>query len=247
MNFVRRSLIPLLLIAILLTSCGGQAAAGEPTQDINATVAVAAQTFAASLFQTQTALAPTITSTAPPTVTPLPTSSPLALPSPIASATQLYLYSTPILPSPTGTFYTVTPNPSTLTYGCNNLALIRDVTIESGTVMNPGTAFTKTWQVANNGTCDWLYLYELVFVSGDRMGGNSRRLSTKVPPKEWRQFSVDLDAPEEPGTYTGYWRLSDGAGHMFGATLAVSVKVKAPTKTPKPPTATPGTPPTTYP
>ena len=66
MNFVRRSLIPLLLITILLTSCGGQAAAGEPTQDINATVAVAAQTFAASLFQTQTALAPTITNTAPP-------------------------------------------------------------------------------------------------------------------------------------------------------------------------------------
>ena len=237
MNFVRRSLIPLLLIAILLTSCGGQTAAGEPTPDINATIAVAAQTFAASLFLTQTALAPTITTTAPPTVTPLPTSSPLALPSPIASATQSVFF----FPSPTitGTFYTTTPNPSTLASGCNNLALVRDVTVESGTVMNPGTEFTKTWQVANTGTCDWLYLYELVFVSGDRMGGNSRRLSTKVPPKEWRQLSVDLDAPEEPGTYTGYWRLSDGAGNMFGATLKVSIVVKSPTKTPKPPTAYP--------
>jgi hypothetical protein len=237
MNFARRSLILSLLSTILLTSCGGQAAAGEPTQDINATIAVAAQTFAASLFQTQTALAPTITNTAPPTVTPLPTSSPLALPSPIASGTQaIFSYASPTI---TGTFYTTTPNPSTLGYGCNNLALVRDVTVESGTIMNPGTEFTKTWQVANTGTCDWLYLYELVFASGDRMGGNSRRLSTRVPPQEWRQLSVDLDAPNEPGTYTGYWRLSDGAGHMFGASLKVSIVVKSPTRTPRPPTAYP--------
>lgn len=235
MNFARRTLIPLLLITILLTSCGGQTA-GEPTQDVEGTVAVAAQTFAASLFQTQTALAPTITNTVPPTVTPLPTSSPLALPSPIASTTQVFFGNTVI---PTGTYYTATPNPSTLAYGCNNLALVRDVTVESGTIMNPETQFTKTWQVANTGTCDWLYLYELVFVSGDRMGGNSRRLSTKVPPKEWKQLSVDLDAPKNPGTYTGYWRLSDGAGHAFGATLKVSIVVKSPTKTPKPPTAYP--------
>lgn len=233
MNFVRRSLIPLLLITLLLTSCGGQAAAGEPTQDVNATVAVAAQTFAASLFQTQTALAPTITNTAPPTVTPLPTSSPLALPSPVASVTQVFFANT-VIPSVTGTFYTTTPNPSTLGYGCNNLSLVRDVTVESGTVMTPGTTFIKTWQVANTGTCDWLYGYELVFVSGDRLGGNDRRLSDKVPPKEWRQFSVELDAPEKPGTYTGTWRLSDGAGHTFGANLTVSIVVKAPTKTPKP-------------
>jgi hypothetical protein len=64
MYFARRSLIPLLLIGILLSSCGGQIAAGEPTPDINATVAAAAETLAAALFQTQTALAPTITNTA---------------------------------------------------------------------------------------------------------------------------------------------------------------------------------------
>jgi next to BRCA1 gene 1 protein len=238
MNFVRRPLIPLLLITILLTSCGGQTAGVEPTQDINATVAVGAQTFAASLFLTQTALAPTITNTVPPTVTPLPTSSPLALPSPLPSATQLF-FSNTVIPTPTGTFYTATPNPSTLGYGCNNLSLIRDVTVESGTIMDPGAEFTKTWQVANTGTCDWLYLYELVFVSGDRMGGNAQRLSAKVPPKEWRQLSVDLDAPNKPGKYTGTWRLSDGAGHTFGASLTVSIVVKTPTKTPTPVTAYP--------
>jgi hypothetical protein len=231
MNFVRRSLIPLLLITILLTSCGGQAA-GEPTQDIDATVAVAAQTFAASIFQTQTALAPTITNTAPPTVTPLPTSSPLALPSPIATSTQFFLVNTEI-PSVTGTFYTLTPNPSTLANGCNNLALIRSYTEPDGPFL-PGQEFTQVWQVSNTGTCDWLYLYQLVFVSGNQMKGSPRRLSDKVPPGEWRKLSVDLDAPNDSGTFTGSWRLSDGAGKMFGATLGVSITVKAPTKTPKP-------------
>src|SRR5262249_47922976 len=161
--FARRSWPLILLIAILLTSCAGQVPA-ESTQDVEGTIAAGAQTFAASFFLTQTAVAPTITNTAPPTVTPLPSPTALTLPSPIASVTQNILFSTPFLPSPTGTFYTATPNPSTLSYGCNNLALIRDVTVPSGTVMTPGAAFTKTWQVANTGTCDWLYLYELVFV-----------------------------------------------------------------------------------
>jgi hypothetical protein len=68
MYFARRSLLPLLLIAIVLTSCGSPAAA-QPTQDVNGTIAAGAQTFAASFFLTQTAVAPTITNTVPPTVT----------------------------------------------------------------------------------------------------------------------------------------------------------------------------------
>jgi hypothetical protein len=228
----RRSLIPLLLAGILLTSCGGQTAAGQPTADVNATVAAGAQTMVAAVFQTQTAGAPTVTNTPLPTPTPVATNTALALPSPLASATQGVIFFAS--PTPTGTFYTQTPNPSSLAYGCLNLSFIRDVTIESGTDVQPDTSFTKTWQVANNGTCEWLYLHELVFVSGDRMSGNSRRLSDRVPPGEWRQLSVDLEAPDNSGTYTGFWRLSDGDGHMYGATLKVSIDVRAPTRTPRP-------------
>src|ERR1044071_2251775 len=123
MYFARRSLIPMLLIGIFLTSCGGQVAA-QPTPDVDGTIAAGAQTFAASFFLTQTAAAPTITNTVPPTVTSLPSPTALALPSPIATVTQSVLFGTPFVPSPTGTFYTATPNPSTLSYGCNNLALI---------------------------------------------------------------------------------------------------------------------------
>ena len=244
MYFARRSLIALLLLGILLTACGGQIAATESTPDVNATIAAGAETLAAALFQTQTAIAPTITNTSPPTVTPLATNTPLALPSPLSTSTQQVLvYSSPV---PTGTFYTLTPSASSLAVGCSNMALVRDVSIPSGTVMTPGQTFTKTWQIANTGTCSWLYSYSLVFGSGERMSGNGYRLSSRinvpVPAGEWRQVSVDLEAPQQNGTYTGTWRLANGDGSVFGAPLGVSIVVKKnpdPTNTPAAPTATP--------
>jgi Ig-like domain from next to BRCA1 gene len=230
MNFARRSLIPLLFIGMLLTSCGGLSS-GSPTPDVDATVAAGAQTLVAAVFLTQTAIAPTATDTPLPSVTPLPTSSPLVLPSLIASATQSFL-GNPVIPTPTGTYYTATPNPSTLASGCNNLAFVQDVTIESGTIVEPGAKFTNTWQVANTGTCDWVYGYRLVYVSGNRMGGSPGKLGKVIAPGKWTQLSVDLHAPDGAGTYTGSWRFSDGSGKMFGATLGVSIVVKSVTKTP---------------
>ena len=228
MYFARRPLISLLLIGIFLASCGGQPAAGEPTPDVNATIAAGAQTLVASVFQTQTAAAPTVTNTSIPTVTAAPTTSPLALPSPLATFTQGVLFFATA--TPTGTFYTPTPNPGTLSYGCNNLLLIDSFT-DPDDPFQPGQVFTQKWQVANIGTCDWLYLYELVYVSGDRMSGNSRRLSKKIEPDKWTTLSVELEAPLKEGTYTASWRFTDGAGHGFGSTLPVSIVVKKPKPT----------------
>src|SRR5512145_1967701 len=101
----RRTLLVILLIGILLASCGGQPAAAEATPDMNLTVAAGAQTMVAAVFQTQTAIAPPATDTAPPTVTSLPTvtaSTPLTLPT--AAATQAILFAAS--PTPTATFYT---------------------------------------------------------------------------------------------------------------------------------------------
>jgi hypothetical protein len=240
----QRSLPILLLIGIFLASCGGQAA-GESTPDVNLTVAAGAETMVAAVFQTQTAVAPTASDTPLPTLTSLPTTTALTLPSPIATATQgVFFFASP---TPTGTFYTQTPSSSSLAVGCSNMALIRDVTIPSGTVVRPGESFTKTWQVANTGTCDWLYGYSLVFASGERMGGSGGRLSGQinvpVPPGEWRQISVGLTAPNTSGTYTATWRIANGEGQMFGASLGVSIVVSrdptsTPTNTPALPTST---------
>jgi hypothetical protein len=232
MYLARRSLISLLLIGIFLASCAGQPPAGEPTPDMNATIAAGAQTMVASVFQTQTAAAPTVTNTALPSVTAAPTTSPIVLSSPIATFTQGVVVFFPTA-TPTGTFYTATPNSSTLAYGCNNLQLIESFTEPEGP-FQPGQSFEQNWQVANNGTCEWLYLYELVYVSGERMSGNSRRLSKKIEPGKWTTLSVELEAPTNGGTYSAAWRFTDGAGHGFGSTLPVSITVKTPTKTPKP-------------
>jgi hypothetical protein len=234
MYFVRRPLITLLLIGILLASCAGQPAPGEPTPDIEATIAAGAQTMAASIFQTQTAAAPTATNTSSPTVTVTagPSSTPLALPSPFASATQGIIFFASA--TPTGTFYTATPNPSTLSYGCNNMLLVQSFTEPAGP-FKPGQEFTQKWQVANTGTCDWLYLYHLAHVSGDRLGGNGGRLSNKIEPGKWTTLSVDLEAPNSAGTYTANWRFAHADGTYFGSVLPVSIKVEKnpdPTKTP---------------
>jgi hypothetical protein len=230
----RRTLTTLLLIGIFLTSCGGQVPT-SPTPDVNAILTAAIGTAAASIFQTQTAIVPpateTFTPTAVPTNTPLTLSTPTALP----VATQPIIFNTfvpsftpvvaPII-SPTGTQKTPTVNPSTLGVGCNNLRLISDETIPAGTVLKPREPFTKTWKVENNGTCDWVYLYHFVFVSGESMGGGPDRLGKVIPPGKWTQISLGLEAPKNEGTYTGTWRFADQDGNPFGSTLTVSIVVR---------------------
>jgi next-to-BRCA1 protein 1 len=130
------------------------------------------------------------------------------------------------VPLATGTQFTATVNPSVLGVGCNNLAFIRDVSYPSGTVVSPGENFNKTWKVMNNGTCDWLYQYSLEFLSANYPEGGSVKLGRVVTVNDWAEISVNIDARKNPGTYTSYWRMSDGAGHMFGATLMVSYVVE---------------------
>jgi len=230
----RRTLITLLLIGLFLTSCGGQIPV-SPTPDVNAILTAAIGTAAASIFQTQTAAAPpptaTFTATAIPTNTALTVSTPTALPLP----TQALIFNTlvpsftpivaPIV-SPTGTLKTPTVNPSTLGVGCNNLRLISDETIPAGTVLKPKEPFTKSWKVENNGTCDWVYLYHFVFVSGESMGGGPERLGKIISPGKWTQISLGLEAPKIEGTYTSTWRFADQDGNPFGSTLTVSIVVR---------------------
>lgn len=228
MNKARKTLFTMLLTATLLASCAGQSVA-SPTPDINAILTESVGTFAAYFFQTQTAMVTPATSTPLNTPTPIASSTPLSLPSPITSSTPIPFFTSIVYPSvtATGTQYTPTANPSSLAYGCNNLRLIRDVTYPSGTEVNPNERFTKTWQVENSGTCDWLSGYRLIPVSGTNLAEDPVRLNNApVPPGEWRQLSVNMTAPDEPGTYTQYWKLSDGTGNTFGALLGVTITVE---------------------
>jgi hypothetical protein len=231
MHSARRTFLAF-LIGLMLASCGGQPPAAS-TPDINAVLTSAIGTVAASFFETQTAIFTPATETFTPTMTPAATSTPLILSTATTAPTQtqLVFVSTPVpnftfVPSPTGTQHTPTVNPTALASGCNNLRLISDVTIPAGTVLKPRETFTKTWQVENNGTCDWVFLHHLTFISGDSMAGEDTRLSKVIPPGKWTQISVDLQAPNGEGTYTGHWRFADPDGNVFGSTLTVSIVVR---------------------
>lgn len=236
MRIVRKTIVILLVLSALLTACGGVATPSQTNLDFVLTEGV--QTMVASYFGTQTALAPPVTATSLPTFPSFETSTPnpLVSPSPIPSATfpfytATFVYHTPTV---TGTVYTPTTNPNALAYGCNNLAFLVDETVPSGTVFKPGEDFTKTWKVANTGTCDWMYQYSLTLISGDSFNAKNKKLGERVPAGHWRSLSIGMGAPKKPGTYTSYWRMTDADGHPFGATLVVSIKVASPTDMPKP-------------
>ena len=223
----RKTLILLLLVGLLIASCAGQSPS-EPTPDVNVILTAGVGTFAAAIFQTQTAIIPPATATPSATQTPTATvATPIPLSSPTASATQLVFVAPLITFTPIVTGTPPTANPSALASGCNNLALIRDENVPAGTVFKPEEQFTKTWKVANTGSCDWVFLYHLVFISGDDVGGRDPvRLGKVIEPGKWTQLSITLRAPKAPGKYTSYWRFADQSGTPFGSTLGVSIEVK---------------------
>jgi len=110
---------------------------------------------------------------------------------------------------------------------CNNSAYVSDVTIPDNTVMAPGASFVKTWALQNTGTCTWDTSFQLIFVSGSKMGGTSTKLASSVAPSQQVQVSVSLTAPTTAGTFTGYWRLADDQGNVFGESVTVVIKVSS--------------------
>lgn len=129
-----------------------------------------------------------------------------------ASMTQAALALTPTIPPPT-------PTPTATTHiGATYLATnIGDLTIPDGTVFSPGEEFTKTWQITNGGTASWSPDFKVVFSDGDAMGGPEYvYINQYTPPGQTVTVSVDLVAPETPGTYTGNYLMQTNMGFSFG-------------------------------
>lgn len=237
MKLLRRISIPFLFLAFLLSACGG-APSTQPSQvDIILTEGV--KTMVASYFETQTALAPPATTT--PTITPIPSATP--------AFTPVGFLNNALSPSPTSTYLwyptiaitsTVTGTPPTATlasgaFGCNNLVLLSDIYPNGSNVVKSGESFIMTWKVHNSGTCEWKTYYHLTFVGGTDMDARGGSFGKIIPVDKNPEVSVQLDAPKRTGTFTAYFRMSDGNGNLFGSTLGVTIKVQGdPTNTPQP-------------
>lgn len=158
---------------------------------------------------------------------------------------------TPPTPTPTSTAPTKTPTipPSS----CDKVQFISDVTVPDGTTFAPGTAFAKTWRLKNVGSCTWTTSYQLVFYSGEKMGGpDALAFPQSVAPGQTVDITVNLIAPNTAGTYRGNWMFKNASGALFGIGSQankpwwVEIKVSGtaaatntPTVTTTPPTSTP--------
>ncbi len=118
-------------------------------------------------------------------------------------------------PAPT---LTRTLAPPTATRGpLDKLGKVDDITYPDGTLVTPGTTFTKTWRLTNAGTTTWGPGYAVVFFSGDAMSSPaSVPITTNVPPNGTVDISVALTAPSTAKSYTGYYKIRNAGGALFG-------------------------------
>ncbi|KAL5064577.1 hypothetical protein RYX36_026314 [Vicia faba] len=108
---------------------------------------------------------------------------------------------------------------------------ILDVNVIDGTMMAPSTAFTKIWRMRNNGTIAWPKGTQLVWIGGDKLS-ESDSVDLEVPDSGVSaemelDIAVDFVAPQSPGRYISYWRMSSLSGHKFGQRVWVLIQVDA--------------------
>lgn len=203
-----RLLFPfILVIAVIVTACNLPAGTQSPQNDFDMVSTYAAQTVAASITQ----------------------GSPPSQPTPTAGVQNL--------PPPSGQNSPPTPTtqlqPAQATntsIPCNRAHFVTDVSVPDNTLFTVGKAFTKTWKLENTGSCAWTSGYSLIFDSGDQMSGpSSQQLTTgTVAPGQTIDVSVNLIAPNSPGTYKGNWKLKDSNGAIFAlSTGPFWVQIKA--------------------
>jgi hypothetical protein len=65
----------------------------------------------------------------------------------------------------------------------------------------------------------------MIFFGGDDMNGFDTEINRYVRPGQTADISVSLTAPDEIGTYTGYWILTNKNGTPFGARVYVQIVV----------------------
>lgn len=121
-------------------------------------------------------------------------------------------------------------------------ALVGNTNVPDGQIFPPGAEFVKGWHMTNNGSLPWPTTTEVQFVAGEMFAPEcSPALKAKVgvvhPGQDLDIWTGDLKvcahpyynggkratdffkAPDVPGRYVGYWRLSDGQGSFFGSSV----------------------------
>lgn len=92
-----------------------------------------------------------------------------------------------------------------------------DVTVRDGSSYHTGESFAKTWRLVNAGSCSWTSDYSVVWFSGQMLGPViEQRMGAVTAPGESLEITVDMVAPETPGTYQSNWKMRNADGDLFG-------------------------------
>lgn len=112
-------------------------------------------------------------------------------------------------------------------------AFVSDTTVPDGQIFPPGAEFVKSWRMLNDGERPWPETTEIHFVAGESFSPEAdSSMVVKVgrvdPGKALDVWTGDLKAPDAPGRYVSYWKMTDGAGQRFGANIWIDVTVTEP-------------------
>ena len=124
---------------------------------------------------------------------------------------------------------------------CTASASFVSETIPDGTITSPGSVFTKIWRIKNTGTCGWNSSWKFVYISGDILGGSTLyNFPRPAAPGDTVDVPVVFTAPQESGSYRGYWKIQSpwglvfgdsGSGHAFWVDIVVGSGTPANNKT----------------
>lgn len=200
------------VMGILIAGCRSSSVTASPTTPPQAVLTAAAQTADARL-----------TELARPTDTPTPTPPPIFNLPTVTPTIPGFEMTTPTLPASPGAPTGSPPPPS---IGGDLAEYWADITVPDGTQFDPGERFTKVWRLRNSGTTTWTPDYSLAFFGGAQMSAPSAVvLGSTITPGSTVDISVDMMAPESPGTYRGFWKMRNAAGEFFDYAVFVEIQV----------------------
>ena len=130
------------------------------------------------------------------------------------------------IPLPTATTIVVVKDPTPQVNCDDVLSFTDDITIPDGTILKPGEAFTKKWQVRNNGSCNWTDKYTLHLIAGDPLG--SPETQPLYPARTGKHCPDQYGSHSLPDTrnYRTYWQAYNAAGEAFGDPIYIDIVVQ---------------------
>ena len=104
-------------------------------------------------------------------------------------------------------------------------AFVADLSIPDDTEMQPGQAFTKSWQLRNDGNTPWPAGCTVAHVMADDFGVADAPLTAAVQPGETVEIALPMTAPTQSGTFESWWQIKSPDGQSVGKAFYTRIRV----------------------